>query len=78
MLARAYYNPDVILEAGLDPILRGLMMQPQAKVEPRWSLSVSGNFLGESTVNGKFARCFVPVSQPRRWARSGPRTWAPC
>ena len=52
-LARAWYNPDMALEAGLEPLLRGLIAQPQGKVEPRWSSSVAGGLFGESTVNGE-------------------------
>lgn len=52
-LEQAYYNPNVALSAGLEPLIRGLLVQPQARVEPRWSLAVAGNFAGHSTVNGR-------------------------
>lgn len=52
MMAEAYYNPNVALEAGLEALLRGMIAQPKAKVEPRWSLAMAGNFAGHSTING--------------------------
>jgi hypothetical protein len=55
MMADGYYNPNVVLEAGLEALLRGMIAQPKAKVEPRWALAMAGNFAGHSTINGRRA-----------------------
>jgi len=51
--ADAWYNPDVVLAAGLEPIIRGMIAQPQGQVEPRWSLAVASKFAGDPTANGE-------------------------
>lgn len=51
-LPATYYNLNVALEGGLEPLLRGLIVQSQAKIEPRWSQSVAGNFAGAASANG--------------------------
>eukprot|EP00882_Tetradesmus_deserticola_P003331 GHRQ01003527.1.p1 GENE.GHRQ01003527.1~~GHRQ01003527.1.p1 ORF type:complete len:439 (+),score=120.10 GHRQ01003527.1:302-1618(+) len=51
-LEASYFNPNVVLSAGLEPLLRGLMAMPQGDIESRWSAAVVGNLFGASTING--------------------------
>lgn len=53
LLQQAFYNPSVYLTAGLEPLIRGMLVLPQGFIEPRWSLSLAGNFVGHSSVNGE-------------------------
>lgn len=55
MMADTYYNPNAVLEAGLEPLIRGMIGQRKGRVEPRFSLAMAGNFAGPSCVNGKCA-----------------------
>jgi hypothetical protein len=34
-MAVSYYNPNVVLAAGLEPLLRGFMAMPQGDIESR-------------------------------------------
>ncbi|KAF6252963.1 peroxidase [Scenedesmus sp. NREL 46B-D3] len=36
-MAASYYNPNVVLMAGLEPLLRGLIAMPQGEIESRWA-----------------------------------------
>jgi hypothetical protein len=65
MMADSYCNPNLVLDAGLEPLLRGMIAQPKGKVEPRWALSMAGNFAGHSTINGEWER-----SRAFPWRRS--------
>lgn len=58
-LRSAYYNPNEAMEAGIEPIIRGMLVQPQAKIEPRWSTAVSGAFMGDPAANGEQGCCVV-------------------
>lgn len=63
LMADAFYNPNVVLEAGLEPLIRGMIGQRKGKVEPRFSLAMAGNFAGPSGMNGKWAlsqHCWHP------------------
>ncbi|KXZ47136.1 hypothetical protein GPECTOR_37g141 [Gonium pectorale] len=44
MLMQAYFNPNVSLSAGIEPVLRGLTTNVQGMVEPRFASAVQ-NFL---------------------------------
>lgn len=37
VLMQTYYNPNVVLEAGLEPLIRGFIALPQGAVEARWA-----------------------------------------
>lgn len=52
-MRQTYYNPNIALDAGLEPLIRGLIVQSQGRIEPRWATSVSGNLAGDAIVNGK-------------------------
>lgn len=60
-MRQAMYNPTVAMEAGIEPLIRGLLVQPQGRVEPRWVTSISGNWLGDGAINGECssALCFA-------------------
>jgi peroxidase len=54
LMSDAFFNPNVALEAGLEPLVRGMIAQRKGKVEPRFSLAMAGNFAGQSGINGRF------------------------
>jgi hypothetical protein len=57
MMADTYYNPNMALDAGLEPLIRGMIAQRKGAVGPRFALSMAGNFLGPSNLNGEYYRC---------------------
>ncbi|KXZ47140.1 hypothetical protein GPECTOR_37g145 [Gonium pectorale] len=58
MLMQAYFNPNVSLSAGVEPVLRGLTTNVQGMVEPRFASAVQNFLFGLPGVNGSdlFAR----------------------
>eukprot|EP00877_Chromochloris_zofingiensis_P003835 jgi/Chrzof1/13452/Cz07g33210.t1 len=51
-LADSYYNPNVTLAGGIEPLIRGFVSKPQGEVEPRFVESMQQNMFGQSGVNG--------------------------
>lgn len=53
LMMDTWYNPNLALEAGLEPLIRGMIAQRKGAVEPRFSLAMAGNFNGHAGINGK-------------------------
>jgi hypothetical protein len=54
LLMETFYNPNVAMDAGLEPLIRGMIVQRKGAVEPRFSLAMAGNFQGHAGINGEF------------------------
>jgi hypothetical protein len=53
LMMDTWYNPNLALDAGLEPLIRGMIAQRKGAVEPRFSLAMAGNFNGHAGINGK-------------------------
>jgi hypothetical protein len=76
LMADTYYNPNVALSSGLEPLVRGMIAQAKGKVEPRWSLAMAGNFAGHSSVNGELRALYtvvLPTTSSTFFPRAAPR-----
>eukprot|EP00878_Enallax_costatus_P042064 GHUV01049040.1.p1 GENE.GHUV01049040.1~~GHUV01049040.1.p1 ORF type:complete len:191 (-),score=40.93 GHUV01049040.1:173-745(-) len=52
LLEQSWYQPDKVLAAGVEPIIRGLVSSSQGAVEPRFSSAIQHNLFGPSNMNG--------------------------
>lgn len=70
MLMDTWYNPNLALEAGLEPLIRGMIGQRKGAVEPRFALSLAGNFNGHAGINGKVSEVLQQLGKPPRTPHS--------
>eukprot|EP00775_Hariotina_reticulata_P010239 gene10239-10398_t len=52
LLSQAYFQPDKVLSAGIEPLLRGFITAPQGRVEPRFAAAVQNELFGPANTNG--------------------------
>eukprot|EP00775_Hariotina_reticulata_P010237 gene10237-10396_t len=52
LLSQTFFQPDKVLSAGIEPLLRGFITSPLGKVEPRFASGIQHQLFGPANTNG--------------------------